>query len=59
MDADVTAIPPKEFSKLKGITSTQAHKVLHGLTKHPLEVNGQFIGKLWYKQFTTQSEVFC
>ena len=34
--ADVTVIPPKEFSKLKGITLTQAHKVLHGPAKHPL-----------------------
>ena len=42
--ADVTAIPPKEFSKLKGITLIQACKVLHGPAKHPLKVNGQFTG---------------
>ena len=56
--ADVTAIPPKEFSKLKGITLTQACKVLHGPAKHPLKVNGQFTGKLSYKQFTIHNEIF-
>ena len=54
----MTAIPPKKFSELKGITLTQAHKVLHGPAKHPLKVSGQFIGKLSYKQFTTHSKVF-
>ena len=32
--------------------------MLHGPAKHLLKVNGQFIGKLSYKQFTTHSEVF-
>ena len=59
MGADVTAIPPKEFLKLKGITLTQAHKVLHGPAKYPLKVNGQFIGTLSYKKLTTQREIFA
>lgn len=56
--AEVTAIPPKKFSKLKGITLTQAHKVLHGPAKYLLKVNGQFTGKLSYKQFTTHNDIF-
>ena len=56
--ADVTAISPKEFSKLKGTTLTQASKVLHSPAKHPLKVNGQFTGKLSYKQVTTHDEIF-
>ena len=56
--ADVTAIPPKEFSKLKGTILTQASKVLHGPAKHPLKVSGQFTGKLSYKQVTIHDEIF-
>ena len=48
--ADMTAIPPKEFSKLKGIT--------HDSAKHPLKINGQFTGKLSYKQFIIHHEIF-
>ena len=54
----MTAMPPKEFSKLKGATLTQASKMLHGPAKHPLKVSGQFTGKLSYKQVTTHDEVF-
>ena len=55
--ADVTAIPPKEFSKLKETTLTQPRKVLHGPAKYPLKVNDQFTGKLLYNQLTTHDEI--
>ena len=37
--ADITAIPPKESSKLKEVTLTQASKVFHGPAKHLLKVS--------------------
>ena len=56
MAAEVTAIPPKEFLKLEGITLTQASKALHSPAKHPLKVSGQFFGKLPHKHVTTYDE---
>ena len=56
--ADVTAIPLKIFQKLVGIKLHPPKKVLHGPTKHPLKVSGQFTGTLLYNQCETQGEIF-
>ena len=56
--AEVTAIPLTYLRKLANVKLCQATKVLHGPSKHPLKVSGQFTGMLSYKQCKALGEIF-
>ena len=56
--AEVTAISERIFHSLKGVTLTKLNKILHGPTRQPMKVLGQFTGTLSSKDKRVSEPVY-